>query len=114
MLAMKSALRIQSAWGRTLNTGASGARALRSWRSRTDVADGAVGWLLRERSVDVVLVGAERIAANGDLANAAGTYPLAVLAARPGVPFPVCAPLAAVDPTAADGAALIIAFPPAP
>jgi len=79
----------------------------------TVVADGAVGWLLRERSVDVVLVGAERIAANGDLANAAGTYPLAVLAARHGVPFHVCAPLAAVDPTVADGAALIIAFRPA-
>jgi methylthioribose-1-phosphate isomerase len=79
----------------------------------TVIADGAIGWLLRERTVDAVLVGAERIAANGDLANAAGTYPLAVLAARHGVPLYVCAPLAAVDPGVADGSGLAIAMRPA-
>ncbi|MFI5254367.1 MAG: S-methyl-5-thioribose-1-phosphate isomerase [Candidatus Limnocylindrales bacterium] len=78
----------------------------------TVIADGAVGWLLRERTVDAVLVGAERIAANGDLANAAGTYPLAVLAARHGVPLYVCAPLAALDPGVGDGSGLSVAIRP--
>jgi methylthioribose-1-phosphate isomerase len=79
----------------------------------TVIADGAVGWLLRERTVDVVLVGAERIAANGDVANAAGTYPMAVLAARHGVPLYVCAPLTAVDAGVEDGSGLAIALRPA-
>jgi methylthioribose-1-phosphate isomerase len=47
--------------------------------------------------VDVILVGADRIAANGDTANKVGTYPLAVLAARHGIPFYVCAPTTSVD-----------------
>lgn len=79
----------------------------------TVLADGAVGWLLRERRVDAVLVGAERIAANGDFANATGTYPLAVLAARHGVPLYVCAPLAAVDDAVSDGSGLVVAMRPA-
>ena len=61
----------------------------------------------------VVLVGAERIAANGDVAADAGTYPLAVLAARHGVPFIVCAPLVAVDFDAADGRAMPVEQGPA-
>ena len=48
--------------------------------------------------VDRIVVGADRIAANGDVANKVGTYPLAVLAARHGVPFYVAAPLSTVDP----------------
>ena len=79
----------------------------------TVIADGAVGWLLGERRVDAVLVGADRIAANGDLANATGTYPLAVLSARHDVPFYVCAPLAAVDARVSDGSGLAIAMRPA-
>jgi methylthioribose-1-phosphate isomerase len=78
----------------------------------TVIADGAVGWLLRERRVDVVLVGAERIAANGDLANALGTYSLAVLATHHGVPLYVCAPLMAIDAGVADGSGLAIAMRP--
>ncbi|MGH2406574.1 MAG: S-methyl-5-thioribose-1-phosphate isomerase [Candidatus Limnocylindrales bacterium] len=79
----------------------------------TVIADAAIGWLLSERTVDVALVGAERVAANGDVANAAGTYPLAVLAERHGVPLHVCAPLSAVDAGIADGSGLAIAWRPA-
>lgn len=70
------------------------------------VADGAAGWLLEAGRIDIVLVGAERIAANGDVSAEIGTYPLAVLAARHGVPFGVCAPLAAVDFAMPDGRAM--------
>ena len=49
--------------------------------------------------VDRVFVGADRIAANGDVANKIGTYTVAVLAPRHGVPFHVVAPLSTVDPT---------------
>ena len=79
----------------------------------TVIADGTIGWLLRERTIDAVLVGAERIAADGAVANAAGTYPLAVLAARHGVPLYVCAPLAAIDRGVVDGSGLVIALRPA-
>ena len=69
------------------------------------IADVAAGHLIARGEVDVILVGADRIAANGDTANKIGTYPLAVLAARHAVPFYVCAPLTSVDlstPTGAD------------
>jgi methylthioribose-1-phosphate isomerase len=55
--------------------------------------------------VDRIVVGADRIAANGDVANKVGTYPLAVLAARHGVPFYVAAPVSTIDlgtPTGAE------------
>ena len=58
--------------------------------------------------VDVVLVGADRVAANGDTANKIGTYTLAVLAARHGIPFFVCAPTTSIDLDAPDGAAIPI------
>jgi methylthioribose-1-phosphate isomerase len=58
--------------------------------------------------VDRVVVGADRIAANGDVANKVGTYPLAVLADRHGVPFYVAAPLSTIDPATPDGAAIPI------
>ena len=54
--------------------------------------------------VDAVLVGADRIAANGDVANKIGTYTLAVLAERHGVAFHVVAPLSTIDPATATGA----------
>ena len=59
--------------------------------------DVAAGHLMATGEVDVVLVGADRVAANGDTANKVGTYPLAVLAARHGIPFYVCAPTSSVD-----------------
>ena len=58
----------------------------------TLIPDVAAGSLMRRGEVDVVIVGADRVAANGDTANKVGTYPLAVLAARHGIPFFVCAP----------------------
>jgi methylthioribose-1-phosphate isomerase len=54
--------------------------------------------------VGAVLTGADRIAANGDTANKIGTYPLAVLASRHGIPFYVVAPSSTVDPATATGA----------
>ncbi len=70
--------------------------------------DVAAGALLASGTIDAVLVGADRIAANGDTANKIGTYPLAVLAARHGVPFLVCAPLSSVDLETADGSGIPI------
>ena len=72
----------------------------------TLVADAAAATLLARGEVDVVLVGADRVAADGDTANKLGTYPLAVLAARHGVPFYVCAPVSTLDPATPDGAAI--------
>jgi methylthioribose-1-phosphate isomerase len=63
----------------------------------TVIADSAAGGLLAAGEVDAVLVGADRIAANGDTANKVGTYPLAVLAAAHDVPFYVVAPSSSVD-----------------
>jgi len=74
----------------------------------TVVADSAAGSLLARGEVDCVLVGADRIAANGDTANKIGTYPLAVLAARHEVPFYVVAPTSTVDPETATGAEIPI------
>jgi methylthioribose-1-phosphate isomerase len=72
------------------------------------VADAAAGSLMARGEVDRVVVGADRIAANGDVANKVGTYPLAVLADRHGVPFYVAAPLSTVDAATPDGAAIPI------
>ncbi len=69
----------------------------------TLLADAAAGWLLASGEVDAILVGADRVAANGDTANKVGTYPLAVLAARHDVPFYVIVPTATLDGEAADG-----------
>ena len=74
----------------------------------TLIPDGAAGSLMAAGTVDAILVGADRIAANGDTANKVGTYPLAVLAARHGVPFYVCAPISSVDLDTPDGAAIPI------
>jgi methylthioribose-1-phosphate isomerase len=72
------------------------------------VVDAAVGSLFARGLVDRVIVGADRIAANGDVANKVGTYALAVLAARHGVPFDVAAPTSTLDPATPDGAAIPI------
>jgi len=74
----------------------------------TLIADVAAGHLIARGEVDAILVGADRIAANGDTANKIGTYPLAVLAARHGVPFYVCAPLSSVDLATPDGSGIEI------
>ncbi|HEY8869140.1 MAG TPA: S-methyl-5-thioribose-1-phosphate isomerase [Candidatus Limnocylindrales bacterium] len=72
------------------------------------IADMAAGHLMARGEVDVVLVGADRVAANGDTANKLGTYTLAVLAARHQIPLLVCAPLSSVDLATADGAGIPI------
>jgi methylthioribose-1-phosphate isomerase len=72
------------------------------------VADSSAGTLMARGLVDRVVVGADRIAANGDTANKVGTYPLAVLAARHGLPFYVAAPLTTIDADTATGAGIPI------
>ncbi len=69
----------------------------------TVITDSMAGPLMREGKVDVVVVGADRIAANGDVANKIGTYTVAVLAKTHGVPFYVAAPVSTVDLATADG-----------
>jgi len=63
----------------------------------TLITDNMAGHLMSRGEVDVVVVGADRIAANGDVANKIGTYGLAVLAQRHGIPFYVAAPLSTFD-----------------
>jgi methylthioribose-1-phosphate isomerase len=74
----------------------------------TLVADGAAAALMADGEVDCVLVGADRIAANGDVANKVGTYGLAVLAHHHDVPFYVVAPRSTFDAAVPDGAAIPI------
>jgi methylthioribose-1-phosphate isomerase len=74
----------------------------------TVLPDSAAAALLRRERLDAVLVGADRIAANGDVANKIGTYGLAVLARRHGVPFYVLAPSSTIDPATLDGGGIAI------
>ena len=69
----------------------------------TLIADNMAGFLMQHGQVDLVIVGADRIAANGDTANKIGTYGLAVLARAHGIPFYVAAPLSTIDPALSDG-----------
>ena len=68
------------------------------------IVDGAAASLMADGEVDAVLTGADRIAANGDVANKVGTYGVAISAAHHGVPFYVVAPTSTLDPSAASGA----------
>ena len=70
----------------------------------TLIADGAAGYFLQRGEVDAVLVGADRIAMNGDTANKVGTYGLALTARANGVPVYVVAPASTVDAATARGA----------
>lgn len=70
------------------------------------VVDAAAGWLMARGLVDRVLVGADRVAANGDVANKIGTYSLAVLARRHHIPFWVASPLSTVDLNTPSGQAI--------
>lgn len=74
----------------------------------TVVVDGMAAALMKRGEVDAVLVGADRIAANGDTANKIGTYGLAVLARHHGIPFYVVAPTSTIDPGAVSGEAIPI------
>jgi len=74
----------------------------------TVIADNMAGTVLRQGSVSCVVVGTDRTAANGDVANKIGTYPLAVMARRHGVPFYVAAPLSSIDLACPSGAEIPI------
>ena len=72
------------------------------------IADGTAASLMARGEVDVVMVGADRIARNGDVANKIGTYALAVLSHHHGIPFYVAAPISTVDPTCPEGTSIPI------
>ncbi len=72
------------------------------------VTDGVIGSIMKRGEVDLVIVGSDRIAANGDVANKVGTYALAVLAKHHGVPFYVAAPSATIDWACPNGDAIPI------
>jgi methylthioribose-1-phosphate isomerase len=90
-----------------------GAR-LTTWELRragvdvTLLVDAAAAFLIAQGKVDLVIVGADRIARNGDVANKVGTYGLAVAAEKSGIPFYVAAPTSTFDAEAPDGAAIPI------
>jgi len=85
-----------------------GAR-LTAWELHQDripvkvITDGMAGHFMRRGEVDLVVVGADRIAMNGDVANKIGTYQVAVLARENDVPFYVAAPISTLDPDVANG-----------
>jgi methylthioribose-1-phosphate isomerase len=95
-----------------------GAR-LTAWELQKDgipvtvLCDGMAGHLFQKRAVDVCIVGADRIARNGDVANKIGTYQVAVLARAHEVPFYVAAPLSTIDLSITSGAAIPIEQRPA-
>jgi methylthioribose-1-phosphate isomerase len=70
----------------------------------TLITDSMAGYFMRRGEISCVVVGADRIAANGDVANKIGTYTLAVLAKRHGLPFYVAAPISTIDLKCVDGA----------
>jgi methylthioribose-1-phosphate isomerase len=79
----------------------------------TLITDSMAGHLMSKGEVDVVVVGADRIAANGDVANKIGTYALAVMAKRHGIPFYVAAPISTFDAKIPDGSHIPIEERPA-
>jgi methylthioribose-1-phosphate isomerase len=74
----------------------------------TIICDGAAAAVMRTRQIDAVIVGADRIAANGDVANKIGTYSLALVARAHGIPMYVAAPLSTVDLATASGDDIVI------
>lgn len=80
--------------------------AARSGMAYTLLTDNAAGSLFAAGEVDAVLIGADRIAADGSVANKVGSYPLAVLARYHHVPFIVVAPVTTIDPATPDGASI--------
>ena len=74
----------------------------------TVITDNMAGTFMRSGAIDLVVVGADRIAANGDTANKVGTYTVAVLAKEHGIPFYVAAPISTVDLRTADGSGIPI------
>jgi methylthioribose-1-phosphate isomerase len=86
---------------------------LREGIAVTLIADGAAGYLMSRGEIDAVIVGADRVAANGDVANKIGTYMVATLARRHGIPFYVACPISTLDVSIAAGADIPIEERPA-
>jgi methylthioribose-1-phosphate isomerase len=105
--------RLEQVWVDETRPLLQGAR-LTAWELERDgipyrvVADSGAGSLMARGLVSRVIVGADRIARNGDVANKVGTYPLAVLADRHGIPFYVAAPVSTIDPDTPGGDAIEI------
>ena len=76
----------------------------------TLIADSAAGHMMQTGEVDAVVTGADRIAANGDVANKIGTYSLAVLARENSIPFYVAAPTSTLDLSLASGREIVIEY----
>jgi methylthioribose-1-phosphate isomerase len=74
----------------------------------TVITDNMAGYFMKKGDIDCVIVGADRIAANGDVANKIGTYSVAVLAKENRIPFYVAAPVSTLDPAIPDGSHIII------
>jgi methylthioribose-1-phosphate isomerase len=74
----------------------------------TVICDDMAGHVMKQGRVDVVITGADRVAANGDSANKIGTYSVAVLARHHGIPFYVAAPSSTIDPAISTGDAIVI------
>lgn len=95
-----------------------GAR-LTAWELRQDkipvtvIVDSAAAVLMKQKSINWVIVGADRIAANGDVANKIGTYNLAILARTHGIKFMVVAPTSTLDLSISDGSKIVIEERPA-
>ena len=87
---------------------------LTAWELATEgiphrlISDVAAGFVMKRGQVDLVVTGADRIAANGDTANKIGTYSVAVLARHHGIPFYVAAPCSTIDVTIPTGEAIVI------
>lgn len=74
----------------------------------TLVIDSAAASIMKRDKIDLIIVGADRIASNGDTANKVGTFPLACAASRLGIPFYVAAPLTTIDRSIANGGDIVI------
>jgi methylthioribose-1-phosphate isomerase len=113
ILAAHRAGRLDRLWVDETRPLLQGAR-LTAWEARragiphTVLADGAAASLMAAGEVDLVLTGADRITADGSVANKIGTYGLAVLAKHHNVPFVVVAPVSTVDLDTPDGAAITV------
>ncbi|MBI5233507.1 MAG: S-methyl-5-thioribose-1-phosphate isomerase [Deltaproteobacteria bacterium] len=87
---------------------------LTAWELKKDnidvtlITDNMAGWMMKKGQIDAVIVGADRIAANGDTANKIGTYSVAVLAKEHNIPFYVAAPLSTIDQSIKTGEAIPI------
>ncbi|MSO58648.1 MAG: S-methyl-5-thioribose-1-phosphate isomerase [Thermoleophilia bacterium] len=105
------ALRVEHVWVAETRPLLQGAR-LTAWEleqlgiPHSVVVDSAAATLMASGEVDLIVTGADRIAANGDTANKIGTYSLAVLARHHGIPLVVVAPSSSLDPACPDGAAI--------